>query len=113
MSKKILIADDDAELRSMIRKALEQSGQYEYEFTSTTEGTREMIPRFKPDLLIIYEMDGGGVAFGDKQYELGNLVIITSADIQSNSGAPQIQRGSVGFRERLLAMIAELLASRS
>ena len=113
MPKKILIADDDAVLRSMIREALERSGQYELQFTSSTEGTREIIPRVKPDLLIIHEMDGGGVAFGDKQYELGMLVIITSADIQNTTGAPQIRRDSVGFLERLLAMIAELLASRS
>ena len=109
MLRKILIADDAASIQNLIRVKLQANGNYKVRMSATVAETSDTCESFRPDLLIIDDLGGGGVAFGHARYLQGSFVIITSATVSSRVSAPQIPKGSPEFLSRLLAKVRELL----
>ena len=83
MSARILIVEDHADLRHLIRMMLEFDGYEIYEASDASEGL-EMVHRVRPHLLVLDIMLPGG-------HE--RLGLVSSLENQPSSG---IARGGVG-----------------
>jgi len=109
--KRILIADEDPIIRNQIRNKLERTrGHYKVQMSTSVADTRAWCEGGPIDLLII-DLGGAGVVFGEEQHRQGKKVIITAAAVKSASNAPQIQKGGANFLNELRSKAEKLLAT--
>ncbi|MBD3246014.1 MAG: response regulator [Candidatus Omnitrophica bacterium] len=61
MTKRILIVDDDRNIRGLIRKVLEREGKYEVAEAEDGKAAEEKLAGFRPDLVVLdIQMPGEG-----------------------------------------------------
>lgn len=97
---KILIMDDAAFSRRMVRKALQLEGYEMLEATNGREGI-EMVRTHTPDCiltdLLMPDMDGFAVLRVLQEEGLKTPVIVISADIQESARSLGFELGAAGF----------------
>jgi len=100
MNSKILIVDDSALSRRMLRRILESAG---YEVVEADDGMTALEVYFleKPDLvlldLVMKGMYGLDVLVKLREMDPKALVVVASADIQSSTRTMVDEAGALGF----------------
>jgi two-component system, chemotaxis family, chemotaxis protein CheY len=119
MTAKVLIVDDSAMSRRMVRRILEEGG---YSVIEANEGAAALESYFleKPDLvlldLVMKGMDGLDVLTTLRELDPGARVGVASADIQSSTRALVKDAGARFFinkpfiPEQVLSAVSEALA---
>lgn len=111
--KTIMIADNDRGVRENLLRRFRE--KYHVLFAASLDQAKGQQEHSQPDVLIIDNLEDGGVAFGDeiherrKRGESKTAVIITSARFKSRTDTPQIQKSSPTFYDDLVAKVAEIL----
>ena len=118
MTAKVLIVDDSAMSRRMVRRILEQGG---YSVIEADEGVAALETYFleKPDLvlldLVMKGMYGLDVLMKLREMDPDARVIVVSADVQTSSHEMVEQAGAAGFlmkpidTDQVLALVKSTL----
>lgn len=118
MAEKILIIDDSAFARAMVRQILEKAGYQVYEASSGLEAL-EKFPIVQPNLvtmdLLMPGMEGGELIKHLQTLAASCPVVVITADIQTLTHQELMQAGAAGFlnkpvnEEELLNLVRQAL----
>ena len=68
--RRILMVEDEAGLTDLLKRSLEQTGQYEVLSVPAEQDAVEAARRFRPDLVLLDVMLSGPVQLGDLMQQL-------------------------------------------